>query len=149
VLFSLCRSKWVISCLSFFLFPSRSSNTPLYPWSVTIQGACLDSLFFRCFHCRLSFESVKELGNASPIVYKQKFNAIYKLYKDDKITNEILDNDHHECLFNDALDSWWHQNKNVMKHVNVFINEIDEIVNNSKFQTKFDKSSKDDDNKGP
>ncbi len=36
-----------------------------------------------------------------------------------------------------------------MKHVNVFINEIDEIVNNSKFQTKFDKSSKDDDNKGP
>ncbi len=29
------------------------------------------------------------------------------------------------------------------------MNEIDEIVNNSKFQTKFDRSSKDDGNKEP
>jgi len=36
-----------------------------------------------------------------------------------------------------------------MRHVSVFINEIDEIVGNSKFQTKFDKSSKDDGNKEP
>jgi hypothetical protein len=84
-----------------------------------------------------------------PIAYKQKFNAIYNLYKDDKTTNEILGNDHHECPFYDALDSWWHQNKNVMKHMNVFINEIGEIVSNSKFQTKFDRSSKDDGNKEP
>jgi hypothetical protein len=27
----LCRSMWVIKCLSFFLVPSQSSNTPLYP----------------------------------------------------------------------------------------------------------------------
>jgi hypothetical protein len=101
------------------------------------------------FSRRLSFESVTELRSASPIAYKQTFNEIYKLYKDEKITNEILENDHREWPFNDALDSWWHQNKNVMKHVNVFINEIDEIVNNSKFQTKFNKSSKDDDNKEP
>jgi len=24
----------------------------------------------------------------------------------------------------DALDSWWHQNENVMKHVNAFTNAI-------------------------
>jgi hypothetical protein len=40
----------------------------------------------------------------TPITYKWKFNAIYKKYKDDKIINEILDNDHHECPFYDALD---------------------------------------------
>jgi len=83
------------------------------------------------------------------IAYKGKFNATYKLYKGDKIANEILGNDHHECLFYDALDSWWHQNKNVMKDMSVFMNEIDEIVGNSKFQTKFDKSFKDDGNKVP
>jgi hypothetical protein len=44
----------------------------------------------------------------TPIIYKWKFNAIYKKYKNDKIENEILDNDHHECPFYDALDSWWH-----------------------------------------
>ncbi len=36
-----------------------------------------------------------------------------------------------------------------MKHVSIFINEIDEIVNNLKFQTKFDRSFKDDGNKEP
>jgi len=41
----------------------------------------------------------------TPIVYKRKFNAIYKQYKDDKITNKILGNDHYECPFYNALDS--------------------------------------------
>jgi hypothetical protein len=40
------------------------------------------------------------------ITYKWKLNAIYKKYKDDKIAKEILSNDHHECPFYDALDSW-------------------------------------------
>ncbi len=31
-----------------------------------------------------------------------------------------------------------HQNGNVMKHVNVFVNEIDEIVGILKFQIKLD-----------
>jgi hypothetical protein len=52
-----------------------------------------------------------------PIVCKWKFNAIYKQYKDDKITNGISGNDRYECPFYDALDSWWHQNGNVMKHI--------------------------------
>ncbi len=58
------------------------------------------------------------------IVCKWKLNAIYKQYKNDKIANGISSNDHHECPFYDALDSWWHWNENVMKHVNVFANEI-------------------------
>jgi hypothetical protein len=28
--------------------------------------------------------------------------------KNDKIVNGISSNDHHECPFYDALDSWWH-----------------------------------------
>jgi hypothetical protein len=44
----------------------------------------------------------------TPIVCKWKFNAIYKQYKDDKIANEILGIDYHECPFYDALNSWWH-----------------------------------------
>jgi hypothetical protein len=42
----------------------------------------------------------------TPITCNQKFNAIYKQYKDDKIANGISNNDHHECLFYDAMDSW-------------------------------------------
>jgi hypothetical protein len=42
------------------------------------------------------------------IAYKWKFDAIYKQYKNDKIANGILGDDHHECPFYDALDSWWH-----------------------------------------
>jgi len=55
----LCRSmsSW---CLSLFLVPSWSSSTPLYPQSVTNQGACLDSLLFRCVQFRFTFESIKE-----------------------------------------------------------------------------------------
>jgi hypothetical protein len=78
----------------------------------------------------------------TPIACKQKFNAIYKQYKDDKIVNGISSNDHHECPFYDALNSWWHQSENVMKHVNVFANEIDVIVGNPKFQIDFDIGSR-------
>jgi hypothetical protein len=81
--------------LSIFLIPFRSSNTPFYlevlrakerasipysinfpspiselehallPRSVVSQGVCPNSLLFRCFHLRLTFESIKELGSAS------------------------------------------------------------------------------------
>jgi hypothetical protein len=36
----LCKSVWVIKCFSFFLIPSRSSSTPLYPQSATNQETC-------------------------------------------------------------------------------------------------------------
>ncbi len=38
----------------------------------------------------------------TPIICKWKFNAIYKQYKDDKIANEILGIDCHECPFYDV-----------------------------------------------
>jgi hypothetical protein len=38
---------------------------PLYPQSATSKGACPYSLLFRCFHLKLTFESIKELGSAS------------------------------------------------------------------------------------
>jgi hypothetical protein len=41
----------------------------------------------------------------TPIVYKRKFNAIYKQYKVDKIANKIIGNDRYECPFYNALDS--------------------------------------------
>ncbi len=73
-LFQLCTNQlivwfciglgWMISC-HFFLIPSRSSNTPLYPQSVVSQGACPNSSLFHCFHLRLTFESIKELGSTS------------------------------------------------------------------------------------
>jgi hypothetical protein len=77
------------------------------------------------------------------IVCKWKFNAIYKLYEDDKIANGILGNAHHECPFYDALDSCWHRSGNVMKDVNVFANEIEEIVGSPKSKVDFDSVSKD------
>ncbi len=76
--------------------------------------------------------SVTILGFSKILIScKQKFNAIYKQYKDDKIANGILGNDRHECPFYDALNSWQHQNGNVMKHVSASANEIDEIVGSS------------------
>jgi hypothetical protein len=32
---------------------------PLYPQSVANQGACPNSLLFRCLHFRFTFESIK------------------------------------------------------------------------------------------
>ncbi len=52
-------------CLSFFLVPSRSSSTPLYPQNVASQKTCPNSFLFHYFHLRLTFESIKELGSAS------------------------------------------------------------------------------------
>jgi len=49
-----------------------------------------------------------------------------------KITNGISSNDHHECPFYDALDSWWHCSGNVMNHVSVSANEINEIMGSPK-----------------
>jgi hypothetical protein len=62
-----------------------------------------------------------------PIACKQKSNAIYKQYKDDKVVNGILGYDHHECPFYDALDSWWRWSRDMMKHVSVSANETQEI----------------------
>ncbi len=55
----------MIDRLSFFLIPSRNSSTPLYPQSAASRGVCSNFLLFRCFHLRLTFEFLEEVGNAS------------------------------------------------------------------------------------
>jgi hypothetical protein len=55
-------SNW---CLSLFLIPIPELQHALYPQSATSQGACPNSLLFCCFHLRLTFESIKEIGSAS------------------------------------------------------------------------------------
>jgi hypothetical protein len=53
-----------------------SSSTPLYPpQNAMSQGACLDSLFFRCFQFRLTLESIEELGSVSAKVMLNGANA--------------------------------------------------------------------------
>jgi hypothetical protein len=65
-----------VSYLSFFLVPSWSSSTPLYPQSVVSQVMCPNSLLFRCFHFKLTFESIKEVGSASNVVFYISLRAI-------------------------------------------------------------------------
>jgi hypothetical protein len=60
----------MIDYLSFFLVSSRSSSTPLYPQNVTNQGACINSLLFRYFHLKFTFESIKVIRGASPLMAK-------------------------------------------------------------------------------
>jgi hypothetical protein len=45
--------------------PHPETATCPLPQSVVSHGACLNSLFFRYFHLKLTFESIKELGSAS------------------------------------------------------------------------------------
>jgi hypothetical protein len=62
-----------------------------------------------------------------------------------KLQNGISHNDWNECPFYHTLDNWWRQSENVMKHMNDFVDEIDEIMGSPKFQTKFHNGFKDDD----
>jgi len=66
----------VSDCLSFFFVPSRSFSMPLYPQSVTSQGACPNSLFFRCFHFRLTFESIKEFESTLKMMNESRISGV-------------------------------------------------------------------------
>jgi hypothetical protein len=58
--------------------PKVKVATPFYPKSVASQEACPNSLSFHCFHLRLTFESIKEVGNASLIVVMTNVVTIQK-----------------------------------------------------------------------
>ncbi len=68
----LCRSMWVIKCLSFFLIPFRSSSTPLYPSKCYKPGSVPQLLTLPLFHFIFTFESIKELGSVSSLVFKSQ-----------------------------------------------------------------------------
>lgn len=48
---------------------------------------------------------------------KSKFSEIFKAYKDDKQANSISWEAHHTNKFYDAIETWYYQNKDVMKHI--------------------------------
>jgi len=75
------------------------------------------------------------------IACKYKFNAIYinTIMKKLQMVFQIMII--MNVVFYDALDNWWHQNGNVIKHVNAFTNDIDEVMGNPKFQKKNDNNS--------
>jgi hypothetical protein len=59
----LCRSLWVNKACHFFLVPSRSSSTPLYPSIVLwAREHAPTPCPFAVFSLGLTFESRKELG---------------------------------------------------------------------------------------
>jgi hypothetical protein len=59
----LCRSVWVSKACQICLVPSRSSNTPLYPFKVLRTRECAPTPCPSVVFCLgLTFESFKELG---------------------------------------------------------------------------------------
>jgi hypothetical protein len=59
----LCRPLWVSEACQFFLVPSRSSNTPLYPSkALRAREHALTHFSFIIFCLGFTFESLKELG---------------------------------------------------------------------------------------
>ncbi len=59
----LCRFVWIIKACQFFLVPSHSSSTPLYPFKLLWAMECVPTPSFSIvFSLGLTFESFKELG---------------------------------------------------------------------------------------
>jgi len=83
----LCRSEWVIKCLSFVLVPSRSSSTPLYPPKVL---RARERASIRCFSTVFNLDShlspLKNLGVRHDDPLKSK---IMKLTYTKKVTFNI------------------------------------------------------------
>ena len=53
----------------------------------------------------------------STVACKKKFNSLFKMYKEDKISNGISKESRHECKYFEELDTWWHQANFVIKHI--------------------------------
>jgi hypothetical protein len=63
-------------------------------------------------------------------VGKYKFNEIYINTRMTRLQMGFQIMIIMNVIFYDALDNWWHQNGNVIKHVNAFTNDIDEVIGN-------------------
>ncbi len=129
-MFSIC----FIHVLHFQFFNFRDC------FQLVFHGFLFQLVFFQGWiHGQNSTQMLASILKVSRTIIdcKHKFNKIYKQYKDDKIVNGILGNDHYECPFYNALDSQQHQSGNVMKHVNSSTNETEKIVGNFKSQFFF------------
>lgn len=59
----------------------------------------------------------------TPKACKNKFNDPFKAYKDDKQANSISSEARHTCKFYDSMDTWYHHNGVVMKHISASSND--------------------------
>ena len=55
------------------------------------------------------------------VACKKKLNSLFKMYKEDKMSNGISEESHHECKYYKEFDTWWHQAGSIMKHVFVVV----------------------------
>jgi hypothetical protein len=76
----LCKSVWVIEACQFFLVPSRSSNTPLYPSKVLQAKERASTLCLSIVLCLgLIIESLKELGARQHATWHNYFSEKHVL----------------------------------------------------------------------
>jgi hypothetical protein len=68
----------------------------------------------------------------------KKFNMLFKKYKINKLTNDILREESHKCKFYESIDQMWHQTCTIMKHVTTFVNgmKLPQFENNTKLLEK-------------
>ena len=71
--------------------------------------------------------------NRSATTCRKKHENLFKAYKEDKMENRISGNVRYESKFFDAMDEWWHQTGQVMKHVSAITASHEENQNNSTF----------------
>ena len=69
--------------------------------------------------------------NRTAIACRKKFKAIFDAYKEDKMANGISGNNRHESKFYEALDEWYHQAGQVMKHVSATTTDNADFHTNS------------------
>ena len=69
--------------------------------------------------------------NRSAIACRKKHENLFKVYKENKMANGISGNAHHESKFFDAMDEWWHQIRQIMKHVSATTVSHEENKSNS------------------
>ena len=69
--------------------------------------------------------------NRSATACRKKHENLFKAHKEDKMANGILGNARHESKFFDAMDEWWHQTGQVMKHVSATTASHEENQSNS------------------
>jgi hypothetical protein len=102
---------WVIKCLSFFLVPSQSSSTPLYPQSVASQGVCPQVLAIPLFSFHIYiwiYQGTWEHVTCTPIMeYESRCNPLLTTFENACKTNEkvyIL----WECKYLMPWNGQWH-----------------------------------------
>jgi hypothetical protein len=89
----LCKSMWIIEAYQFFLVPSQSSSTALYPFKVLRAKEHASTLYSSVvFNLGLTFESLKELGVHHNYCYNPIPNSNIRTKSSTKSNN-------HTCKF--------------------------------------------------